>query len=381
MAESKSDQTRRAFLVTAGAGLLAAAAPATQLAPPDKQPPNLKIPKPQPKKCGFAIVGLGQLALGEVMGAFRETKYCKPVALVSGHAEKAKQVAETYGVDPKAIYNYENFDSIKDNDEIDVVYIILPNSMHAEYTIRALKAGKHVLCEKPMATSVDECEKMIAAAKEADRKLMIAYRLRYEPFNMTAIDLLRKKTFGELRMIESTNTQNVRAPNIRLSKKLGGGPLGDVGIYTLNACRYLTGEEPTEVTGRIYQPTDDPRFAEVPRDVLYTLQFPSGVTAHCGCSFGAAESRRYRVMCDKGWLEMDPAFPYRGLQLATYQDQKKTTYTLQQVNHFSVEMDHIAECIEKNEPVRTPGEEGMQDMKIIHAILQSAQEGKSIKIR
>ena len=201
------------------------------LAPPDKQPPNVKLPEPVGKTVGWAIVGLGQLALEEILPAFARAKLSKPVALVSGHPEKARKVAAAYGIDPKAIYNYETYDKLADNPAVDVIYVVLPNSMHAEYTVRGVKAGKHVLCEKPMATTPAECQQMIAAAATAKRKLMIAYRLHYEPYNRAAIDICRvTKQLGKLKSVTASNGQVTKAPNIRLSQALGGGPLQDVGV-------------------------------------------------------------------------------------------------------------------------------------------------------
>src|SRR6056297_2053434 len=159
------------------------------LAPPDEQPPHLKLPEIPPKKLGWAVVGLGQLALGQIMPAFGLCDLSEPKALVSGHPDKAKTVANAYGVAKDAIYNYENYEQIANDDRIDVVYIALPNSMHAEFTIKALEAGKHVLCEKPMAISITECQRMIDAADKQDRRLMIAYRLHYEPFNRRVMEM------------------------------------------------------------------------------------------------------------------------------------------------------------------------------------------------
>src|SRR5262249_44549312 len=153
-----------------------------------------------------------------------------------------------------------------------------------EYTLRGHKAGKHVLCEKPMAVTSTECGRMIKAAKDARRKLMIAYRLHYEPFNLAVMDLCKRKKLGAIQTICSSNCQQVQAPNIRLSKKHGGGPLGDIGIYSLNATRYITREEPAEVTAFSRPFKDDPRFAEVPATLSFSLRFPSGVLANCDCS-------------------------------------------------------------------------------------------------
>jgi len=315
------------------------------------------------------------------MPAFAVAKLSRPVALVSGHPDKAKKVAAAYGLDPKNIYDYKNYDTLADNPAVQAVYIILPNSMHAEYTIRGLKAGKHVLCEKPMAATPAECEKMIAAGKEAKRKLMIVYRLRYEPFNMTAIELCRKGEVGKIKTIVASNGQDVQAPNIRLSRELAGGPVGDVGIYCLNACRYLTGEEPVEVTAIAHQPKDDPRFREVPESVAFTLRFPSGAIGNCDCSFGIAASRQFRVQGSDGTLVLDPAFAYRGLRMTLEKDGKKTELTPTAVDHFAAEMDHLSECILGDKAPRTPGEEGLADMRVIAAIDEAAKTGKSVAVR
>jgi predicted dehydrogenase len=379
------DPARRRFIGAAGAigfSMFSGSAGGQQvpLAPPDKQPPNLEVPKPPERTVGWAIVGLGELALGEVMPAFRECRLSRPVALVSGHPDKAKQVASVYGIDPKNIYNYDNYDGLSDNSDVQAIYIILPNSMHAEFTIRGAKAGKHVLCEKPMSATVAEADQMIAAAREAQRKLMIAYRLRYEPFNMKAIELCRNQELGPIQTIAASNGQNVSAPNIRLSKKLAGGPLGDVGVYCLNAARYLTGEEPMEVTAMSHQPKDDPRFREVPASVVWTMRFPSGVLANCDCSFNIGESRRYRVHCKEGYIDLDPAFSYRGLELRTNRDMKTVQWQLTPVNHFAAEMDHFSECILQNKAPRTPGEEGLADMRVMAAIGESAAAGRAVKL-
>lgn len=350
------------------------------LAPPDKQPPHVKTPEPPERTVGWAIVGLGQLALEEVMPAFANSRISRPVALVSGHADKAKKVAATYGVDPKNIYDYKSYDQLQDNPAVDVIYIILPNSMHAEYTIRGFKAGKHVLCEKPMATSILECEQMIAAAKSAHRKLMIAYRLRQEPFNRMAIELCRNGDLGKLKLLAANNGQDVKAPNIRLSKKLGGGPLGDVGIYCLNAFRYLTGEEPVEATGMAYHPKDDSRFREVPESVAFTLRFPSGAIANGDCSFGIAECRRYHVQGSEGILTLEDAFGYRGQKLFVTSKDRKSELKLTPVNHFAVEMDHFSECILADKDPDTTGEEGLADLRVITAIEESIQSGRAVKL-
>ncbi|MGN6626866.1 MAG: Gfo/Idh/MocA family protein [Tepidisphaeraceae bacterium] len=393
---SDRDLTRRSLLMAGGAGILAAAlptvgvspaaaattrpAPATPLAPPDKQPPHLDVPQHPHQKLRWAIVGLGELALGEVLPAFAQSEHARVTALVSGHPDKARKVADYYGVDPKHLYTYDNYDAIAYDDQIDIVYVILPNHMHAEYTVRALKAGKHVLCEKPMATTVAECQRMIDAAKQTNKKLMIAYRLHYEPYNLKAVELLRSNALGKIKVIEASNLQNTYPPNIRLSKKTGGGPLGDVGIYCLNAARYLTGEEPIEVSAMLQQPANVPRFAEVPESVIFQLRFPSGALAMCACGFGSEVSSRFRVNCDNGWLELDPAFKYTGQRMTTMQNDTRYQFTLDEVNQFAAEMDHFSQCVMHDKPPSSPGEEGLRDMAIIARIREAADSGKALRL-
>ena len=227
--------TRRDFAKLSALGLAARFAP------------NLHAETSVPQKTGYCVIGLGRIA-GHFMPAVRSTTTSQITGLVSGHRDKAERIAAEYRVPAISIYNYENFDEIAHNPAIDAVYVALPNSMHAEYTIRAAKAGKHVLCEKPMSTNVAEAEAMIAACKAARVKLMVAYRCHYEPTNLKAIRLIREGALGQVQAIESSFGFNIAPGEWRLSKKLaGGGPLFDVGIYSLNACRYLTGEEPEHI--------------------------------------------------------------------------------------------------------------------------------------
>jgi predicted dehydrogenase len=353
------------------------------LAPPDKEPPELELPEPVPRKVGYAVVGLGVLAVEEVLPAFRQCRLCEPVALISGHPEKARRLAEVYGIDAGSVYDYESYDRLAEDDRVEVIYIILPNSMHAEYTVRGLEAGKHVLCEKPMAVTAQECERMIAAADQAKRKLMIAYRLHYEPFNRKVMELCKQKAHGELKTFSSSFSIGVSAPNIRLSEALGGGPVGDIGTYCINAARYITGEEPVEVSAWEQRPADDPRFREVPESVAFVLRFPSGVLAHCSCSFGASggEFSEYTVQCTEGVIRMGPAYVYSGLKLKVVTGDGETELKLPAVNHFAAEMDHFAECVLKNKEPRTPGQEGLADVRVIGAIAESARTGRPVSLK
>jgi predicted dehydrogenase len=268
------------------------------------------------------------------------------------------------------------------------VYIVLPNGMHAEYTVRAAQAGKHVLCEKPMANSVAEGERMIAAARRAGKKLMIAYRLQYEPYNREVIRLARAKELGHLKGFLASNGQVQGDPKQwRLNKALaGGGSLPDVGIYCLNAARYITGEEPVRVSASLHSTPKDPRFAQVEEQVDFRLQFPSGLLASCSCSYGYHGSKIYRVLGDEAWAELDPAFPYRGQRLsvskndAKYSSEERQERQLEGKNHFALEMDHMAHAVLADKTPHTPGEEGLQDLRVIAAIYRAAAEGKTIDL-
>jgi predicted dehydrogenase len=333
----------------------------------------------QEKKLGWAIVGLGGLTLGEILPGFKECKFSRVTALVSGDPSKAKRVADQYNV--KRIYNYDNFDTLKNDPDVDIVYIVLPNGMHAEYTIRALKAGKHVLCEKPMANTVQECQQMIATAKAANRKLMIAYRCQYEPYNMAAIELCKSGALGNLKEVISDHGFSIGDPRQwRLNRKLaGGGSLMDIGIYSLNAARYLTGEEPVSVSAMSYTTPNDPRFKEVEETVNFMLRFPSGCLANCTSSYGYEGTNRIRVVGDKGFLDMEPATSYRGIRLRYSANGKYEEKKFETGSQFALEMDALSQNVLNASTPRTPGEEGLADMKWITAIYESVRSGRTLK--
>lgn len=390
--------TRRLFLGAAGSTLFAAAAapvaaqgttsPDGLTGEPPVDVPDGPAARPMPqmevepplapeRRLGYCVVGLGQFALNQIIPSFGESRMSRLVALVSGDRDKAEGVAEQYGVSTDAIYNYDNFDDIADNDEIDIVYIILPNGLHAEFTIRAAQAGKHVMCEKPMAVSVEECEQMIAACQDANRKLMIAYRAQYEPYNLEAIRMIRDGELGELRTVDAVAARPIELSNPadewRVDKALaGGGSLMDIGIYALNGARYLTGEEPVEVMAAISNPEGDERFTDVEDLVSWQMRFPSGVIANCltGYSFSG---NRFSAFGSDASLTLEPATDYyeHGLRVVTEQEQ--TEPQIQEQNQFALEMDHLSEAVLNDTPVKTPGEEGMQDVKLMLKIYEAAR--------
>jgi len=374
-----NELTRRNFMKKTGQGLLAAGAFESLLKPASSQ---LHVPDPPGKKLGWAIVGLGSLSINQILPAFAKCEKSKVVAFVSGHPDKANKLALRYGVDKKNIYNYQNYDSIKDNPDVDVIYIVLPNGMHAEYTVRGLQAGKHVLCEKPMANTPAECQQMVNAGRKADRKLMIAYRCRYEPFNREAIRIAQSGDLGPTQMILADAGFKAGDPSQwRLNKQLaGGGSMMDIGIYALNATRYLTGQEPAEVNAMIYSTPGDPRFKEVEEHVNFQLRFPSGILANCSSSYGYFHQSHFRVMGTEARLCLDPATWYSGLRMWIERDNTIEQKDLPEVDHFATEMDHMSDCVMQNKQPLTPGEEGLRDLTIIAGIYEAARSGKTVKL-
>lgn len=353
--------TRRDFSRLGALGLASRFAPAL----------NAQAPA---RKTGYAVIGLGRIA-GHFMPGTLSTTNSAITGLVSGHRDKAERIAAQYNVPATSIYNYENFDEIAHNPTIDAVYVALPNSMHAEYTIRAAKAGKHVLCEKPMCTSVADAEAMIAACKAANVKLMIAYRCHYEPTNLRAIQLIRDGRLGQVQAIDSSFGFNIAPGEWRLNKQLaGGGPLYDVGIYSLNACRYLTGEEPAQISAYAYTIDHDGRFNEVEENDSWTMRFPSGIVASCSTTYGANMAGYFKVYGSKGWLQVDQAFVYEGLHLradlsGTQLDEPNPA---RDPSQFQAEAEHFSHCVQNNLEPQSPGEEGLRDMKYIAQIYRSA---------
>jgi predicted dehydrogenase len=377
----EKELSRRGFLSKMSQGLAVASATGAFLRNAAGQQ-SVVAPEPPGKKMGYAIVGLGMLSINEILPAFAKCEKSKPVAFVSGHPDKANKLALRYGINPKNIYNYENYDSIRNNPEVDIIYIVLPNSMHAEYTIRGFQAGKHVLTEKPMAATPADCQQMIDAGRKADKKLMVAYRCRYEPYNLEAIRIAHSGELGPIQVIEADAGWNATNPDQwRLKKDLaGGGSLMDIGIYALNGSRYLSGEEPTEVNAMIYNAPGDPRFKEVEETITFQLRFPSGALANCTSSYGYYSTSHFRVIGNKGWLEMDPATWYRDQRLKVGGDSGITDKEIPSRDHFALEMDHMSQCVMENKEPLTPGEEGLRDIKLMMAIYESAKIGKTVKV-
>ena len=401
--------SRRALLGTSAGVVAAAATGAAEAAPADEPAallgattgtdvtlPRLMAPTeaegsvenldPPARRLGVAVVGLGHLSLLQILPGFGQAQHVRVTALVSGERDKARAVAAQYGVKETNLYDYANFDALKDNPDVDIVYIVLPNAMHAEYTVRAAQAGKHVLCEKPMATSVADAQHMVDACKQAGRKLMIAYRCQYEPHYRALIAAVRSGQHGPVKLIEAVNGQN-NADNGQWRHNLamaGGGSLPDVGLYCLNATRYITGEEPVEVRASLTRPKNDARFAQVEDVVSFQALFPSGAMANCSSGYSFHESRWLRVQMPQVWMGLDPAFGYADIALQTGHIVGKANAVDRSQfaphNQFAREMDHFAEALRAGVEPHTPGEEGLQDQKLIAAIYQAAEGGSAVKL-
>ncbi|KQU05643.1 oxidoreductase [Methylobacterium sp. Leaf469] len=352
----------------------------------DRVPPPPPAPLPPAQRVGFAVVGLGRLSLEEILPAFGETKRARLAAVMSGTPAKARLVAEQYGVPADAVYGYDGWERLAQNPNVRAVYIVTPNGLHRDHVVAAAKAGKHVLCEKPMANSSAEAREMIEACAKANLKLMIAYRCQYEPYNREVTRLARSGEFGKPRLIQAFNGQTTGLPEQwRLRKALaGGGALPDIGLYCLNGVRALTGEEPVSVEASVYSPPGDPKFAEVEETVSFALRFPSGLIAQCMTGYGIHESRRLQLHTERADIDLRNAFAYRGQHLVvSHPDgavESQDSRMLTAKNQFALEIDHMARCILDDRRPRTPGEEGLQDHVLMEAIYEAARSGRPVTV-
>jgi predicted dehydrogenase len=364
---SKKSYSRRNFLQMLGIGTGAIAVSEA----------NASTSPEQKKGLGIALVGLGSYAGGQLAPALQETQHCHLAGIVTGTPSKEKSWADRYNIPSKNIYNYQNFDSIKNNPDIDIVYVVLPISMHKEFTIRAAEAGKHVICEKPMALNVKECDEMIAACKKNNRMLSIGYRLHFEPYNQEMMRLGQKKVYGKPLEIDCQNGFTYGGdPNAwRLKKALaGGGGLMDMGVYCIQGARYVTGEEPVYVTAR-EEKTKPGLFKEVDETIYFELEFPSRCIAK-GVSSYNKNLNHLKVKAEKGNYELSSAYRYGGMRGRT----PEGAMNFPDINQQAAQMDDFAQCIMQNKPTRVPGEEGRLDMKVVEAIYRSIASGKKERI-
>lgn len=333
------------------------------------------------RKIRYAVVGLGWISQAAALPAFQNaTKNSELVALVSDDPEKLKKLGKQYKT--PHLYSYDDYETLLNSGEVDAVYIGLPNHMHAEYTIRAAQCGVHVLCEKPMAVTAQECEDMIRACNDNNVKLMIAYRLHFEPANLNTIELIENGKIGEPRFFVSTHTMNVEDPdNIRLdSVAQGGGPVYDIGIYSINAARYVFQAEPDEViassaTGK------GARFRESGEIVSAILRFPQERLASFTCALSTEKESVYSVVGTNGMVVLNDAFSYNSdIKQQVTINGKKREKVFKTGDQFGPEFLYFSNCILNDEDPEPSGEEGLNDVRIIRAIHESAARNAPVRL-
>jgi len=337
-----------------------------------------RLPSHRPqRRLGFALVGLGNLSTNQLAPAFQRTRYCRLAGIVTGTPAKAVRWKARYGIPDDCVYDYDTMGRMEHNADIDVAYIVTPNGLHARDTIAAARAGKHVLCEKPMEISPERCEAMIAECERAGRQLAIGYRCQFEPHHRECIRLAREEAFGPLRLIDAGFGFRIGDPSQwRLDRSLaGGGPLMDVGIYALQSARMLTGEEPTQVTA-VETKTDPVKFHSVEETLAFQLTFPSGVAAGCLTSYNATGMNAFRAFGTTGAFGLDEAYGYSPPRGWRSDD---AALRFDPVDQFATEMDAFARCILDGRPTSVPGEEGLRDVRIMMATYQAARTGVAVR--
>lgn len=334
----------------------------------------------RPRQVRYAVIGLGHIAQAAVLPAFKHAgRNSVLAALVSGEAKKRRELGRRYRV-PR-VCGYEEVDELFASGAIDAVYIALPNNMHKEYTVRAARAGLHVLCEKPMAVTARECEEMIRATRSAKVKLMIAYRLHFERANLEAAQLARSGRLGDLRFFSSDFSMQVSDGNIRLKRAMGGGPLYDIGVYCINAARYCFAEEPTEVFATAVRSADR-RFREVDETVTGTLRFKDQRMATFTCSFGAADRSTYTVVGTRGTLTVDPAYEYaEGLAYQLKIGARSRKKQFGKSDQFAPQLLYFSNCVLHDRDPEPAGEEGLADVRVIEGMLKSISNGRWISLK
>lgn len=326
------------------------------------------------RKLGVALVGLGGYSTRQLGPALKQTQYCQLTGVVTGSQEKGAQWAKDYGFSPKNIYHYDNMASMADNPAIDIVYVVTPNGLHAAHCIAAAKAGKHVICEKPMANTVAECDRIIAACKAANVQLSMGYRLHFDPYHIEMMRLAREKEFGAFTHMTGDRGFVMDTKRWRADKKLaGGGPLMDLGVYIIQgACMASNGAAPLSVTAVEHSKTRPDIFTDVEQGLNWTMEFPGGATCTAQTSY-QHRADTFKAEGDKGWIQFkEHAFTYRGLVVET----SKGPLTYIAPNQQALQMDDFASCLLNGKKSRVPGEMGRRDLVIIEAIYKAMASGQ-----
>ena len=333
----------------------------------------------QPRKLGVALVGLGRYSANQLGPALKQTQYCKLAGVVTGSKEKGEQWAKDYDFPVKNIYSYDTMSQMADNKDIDIVYVVTPNGLHAEHAIAAAKAGKHVIVEKPMANTVAECDAIIAACNAAGVKHSMGYRLHFDPYHQEMMRLAKDKDFGPFTKMTGNRGFTMARKVWRADKKLaGGGPIMDLGVYIIHgACMAANGETPISVTAKEHVKTKPEMFTDVEEGMDWTMEFPGGTVCVAQTSYQKS-SDTFRVEGKKGWFEFKAhAFTYRGMVVETSRGPLNFTPPNQQ----ALQMDDFAQCIQLNKQTRVPGELGRRDLAIIEAIYKAAETGRKAMVK
>ncbi|NGP75088.1 Gfo/Idh/MocA family oxidoreductase [Balneolaceae bacterium YR4-1] len=364
---SRKDFIRKAGLVFGGTGLVTSGFPSLLLSSSKSKTSNGSN-----GKLGVALVGLGGYATGQLAPALQQTEHCELRGIVTGSPWKIPVWQDKYGIPDGNVYNYQTMSEIANNDDIDVIYIVLPPSMHAEYSIKAAETGKHVWCEKPMAMNEQECRSMIEAADNNGVQLTVGYRMQHEPNTQTIIRYGENETYGTVQSVRAGAGYNGRPgpDSWRDDAEMGGGALYDMGVYAINGARYATGLEPIAVRGR--QWSERAVYSEVDEFTEFELRFPEGVTATGETSFG--KSVNYLdVECTDGWYRLSPMQSYSGVQGETSDG---TQLRPCGCNQQALQMDDDALAIKEGKAPIVPGEEGLRDIRIVRAIMESSENGQ-----
>ncbi|GAB3956878.1 Gfo/Idh/MocA family oxidoreductase [Spirosoma harenae] len=362
--------SRRIFLQTAGLTGLATTITPNAL---------WSATRPAKDRLGVALVGLGYYSTDLLAPALQKTKNCYLAGIVTGTPAKAEKWKKQYNIPDKNIYTYQNFDQIANNPDIDVVYVVLPPSMHEEYVIRAAKAGKHVWCEKPMAVTAKECQNMIDACAKNKVSLSIGYRLHHEPNTQEYVKALRDGKIGKVLMVScSAAYYDARTDHWKQKKEMGGGVMYDMGVYVIQGARLATGEEPIAVTAQQYTTRPNVYKNGLDETSMVQLVFPSGARAALQTSYGM--SMNYlNVTGSKGTLHMEPYSGYNG-QKGIWSNGGRIEHPYDVPGQQTRQMDDDAEAIMSKKPMLVPGEEGLRDIRIVEAIYAAAKSGKEVKI-
>ena len=329
------------------------------------------------RKVRYAVVGVGWIAQAAFLPGVEHTGNSEVVAFVTGHEEKAEKVGEKYGVD--AVYSYEEFDQLLDGRTIDAVYLATPNWDHVELAVKTLEAGVHLLLEKPMAVSVEECERIIRASERSGAKLMVAYRLHHEPGTLDAIERVRKGEIGTVRFFNSSFSQQVSGQNHRAKHGYWAGPVPDMGPYCINAVRNLFGAEPIEVYATGVN-TDPERFT-MEDTVAVTMKFPAERVAAFALSYNGGDVDDYRIVGSKGTIFSDPAYQVgSAIKQQTTIGKGKSSETFQKTDHFGGELKYFSDCVREDRRPEADGEEGMLDVRVLVAIEESLRTNRPVAL-